>query len=162
MKAVAPKTRLLLDAGGASATDIIMNLFVFFFIAFSLLATFNKNERDAARQEQREQAGQQQQRERQQQILLPASQREAPVVASEAIMVEVDFDQAAKVDGRAVSGQRGVTEAVKAALGPHRKSVVVRAHKDLSLGATVALMDSVWAAGPESVAIATLPGGANP
>ncbi|MGC4113167.1 MAG: biopolymer transporter ExbD [Myxococcales bacterium] len=154
MKAVMPKTRPMLDAGGVSATDIIMNLFVFFFIAFSLLATFNKNKHDAQNEEE-------QQRERQQQILLPASQREAPVVAGDAIMVELDLEQRARVDGKPLSGQ-SVTDAVKAALGPHRKNVVVRAHKDLSLGATVTLMDQVWAAGPESVAIATLPGLAPP
>ncbi|HEY3447181.1 MAG TPA: biopolymer transporter ExbD [Myxococcales bacterium] len=144
-----PKTRPMIDAGGVSATDIIMNLFVFFFIAFSLLATFSKNKHDS------------QQEERQQQILLPASQREAPVVASDAIMVEIDFEQRARVDGKDVSAQK-VTEAVKAALGSHRKNVVIRAHKELSLGATVTLMDQIWAAGPESVAIATLPGRAQP
>ena len=149
MRAVTPKTRPMLDAGGVSATDIVMNLFVFFFIAFSLLATFSKNEHDA------------QQEERQQQILLPASHRQAPAVADDAVLVEVDMEQRARVDGKDVSGQE-LTEAVEAALGPHRKNVVVRAHKDLSLGATVALMDEIWAAGPQSVAIATLPGSARP
>lgn len=149
MKAVMPKTRPMLDAGGVSATDIIMNLFVFFFIAFSLLATFSKNKHDS------------QQEERQQQILLPASQREAPVVVADAIMVEMDIDQRMRVDGKDISG-KALTEAVKRALGAQRKNVVVRAHKDLSLGATVTLMDQVWAAGPASVAIATLPGGADP
>ena len=145
MKPIVPGVKPMLDAGGVSATDIIMNLFVFFFIAFSLLATFSKNKHDA------------QADERQQQILLPASQRDAPPVAADAIVVEVDLEQQARVDGKPVAG-KDVTEAVKAALGPGRKTVVVRAHKGLSLGAAVGLMDQIWAAGPKSVAIATLPG----
>ena len=146
MKPIVPTLKPMLDAGGVSATDIIMNLFVFFFIAFSLLATFSKNKHDS------------QSEERQQQILLPASQRDAPPVAADAVVVEVDLEQQARVDGKPVAG-KGVTEAVKAALlGSGRKTVVVRAHKGLSLGAAVGLMDQIWAAGPKSVAIATLPG----
>jgi biopolymer transport protein ExbD len=145
VKAVAAKSRPMLDAGGVSATDIIMNLFVFFFIAFSLLATFEKQREETAT------------RERQQKILLPASQREAPALAFDAIRVEMGLERQAWVDGRPVP-EAQVTAAVRAALGPQRKNVVVMAHKDLSLGATVGLMDQVWAAGPENVALATLPG----
>lgn len=151
MRAVVPKTRPMLDAGGVSATDIIMNLFVFFFIAFSLLATFSKKKDDASQQRD----------ERQQQILLPASQRDAPAIAPEAVVVEADLGPLALVDGRPVRPEE-VTAAVKGALGDRRRGVVVRAHKDLSLGATVTLMDRIWAAGPQSVAIATLSGEAPP
>ncbi len=152
MKALAPRVRPLLDGGGVSATDIIMNLFVFFFIAFSLLATFEK---------QKEQESAPPPEERQQQILLPTSTREAPAVAADAIQVEMEPSLQLRVDGKPVDPTQ-LTEILKRRLGPQRGTVVVRAHKDLSLGATVTLMDRIWAAGPKSVALATLAGEAKP
>jgi biopolymer transport protein ExbD len=40
---IAAKNKLLLSLESAALTDIIMNLFIFFFISFSLLYTFNTN-----------------------------------------------------------------------------------------------------------------------
>jgi len=41
---IAPANKLLLSLESAALTDIIMNLFIFFFISFSLLYTFNPNQ----------------------------------------------------------------------------------------------------------------------
>ena len=38
---IAPASKILLSLESAALTDIIMNLFIFFFISFSLLYTFN-------------------------------------------------------------------------------------------------------------------------
>ncbi|HNX24068.1 MAG TPA: biopolymer transporter ExbD [Spirochaetota bacterium] len=40
---ITPKTKLFLSLESTAQTDIIMNLFIFFFISFSLLYTFNQN-----------------------------------------------------------------------------------------------------------------------
>lgn len=143
MKKVASKARPLLDAGGVSATDVLMNLFIFFFIAFSLLASFTKAREGSSPEE------------RQQEILLPGSSRDAPALAQEAVTVEVAADAAARVDGQAV-GEAELTAAVRERFGERRRTVVVRAHRELSLGAIVAVMDRIWAAQPEQVALATV------
>ena len=143
MKPVVPRIRPLTDAGGASSTDIIMNLFVFFFIAFSLLATFDK--REAA------------QDERAHEIALPRGGGEAGAPRTGAVIVEIGKADALRVDGRPVLAAQLTAELARA-LGPERKAVVVRADRALSLGATVAHLDRIWAAGPDDVSIATLAG----
>jgi len=40
---ISPVSKRLLSLESAALTDIIMNLFIFFFISFSLLYTFNQN-----------------------------------------------------------------------------------------------------------------------
>ena len=40
---ITPASKILLSLESAALTDIIMNLFIFFFISFSLLYTFNPN-----------------------------------------------------------------------------------------------------------------------
>jgi biopolymer transport protein ExbD len=40
---ITPSTKLLVSLESAALTDIIMNLFIFFFISFSLLYTFNQH-----------------------------------------------------------------------------------------------------------------------
>ena len=40
---IAPENKSLVSLESAALTDIIMNLFIFFFISFSLLYTFNTN-----------------------------------------------------------------------------------------------------------------------
>lgn len=40
---ITPASKILVSLESAALTDIIMNLFIFFFISFSLLYTFNQN-----------------------------------------------------------------------------------------------------------------------
>lgn len=140
MKPAVPKTRPLLDVGGFAVTDIILNLFIFFFITFSLLATFSKHRDDAP--------------ERAQELDLPASDR-GRALPETAVQVVLGLDRRVAVDGLEV-GADGLTDAVRRSLTPERAKVVVRAHRDLSLGQAVGLIDRVWAAEPKGVSIATL------
>jgi biopolymer transport protein ExbD len=143
VKPVAPKTRPLVEAGAASLSDIIMNLFIFFFIAFSLLATFEKQKKAAAE-------------ERLHDLELPASAAGA-VSSSEQrlVVVELDEDGGARVDGAPVP-EDGLTARLEERFGAEARTVVVRAHRSLSLGTTVAHLDRIWAAKPAGVSIATL------
>lgn len=141
MRSVQPRARLLLEGFGISAVDVVMNLFVFFFVAFSLLATF-------AKKKQAEQ-------ERAQEIQLPRSGRDTPPPDASLVTVELALDGSVRVDGVSVEDAE-VTRVLRGKLGEPPRGVVVRAHRELSLGMAIGLLDRVWAAEPASVSIATV------
>lgn len=141
MRYVSPRSRPLLEGTGVSAVDVIMNLFIFFFIAFSLLATFTKKKEA--------------ERERAQPIQLPASSRDAEPAEPGSVVIELGPDGRPSIDGRAVELE-ALTAELESRLEGERRSVLVRAHRELPLGAAVGLLDRVWAAEPASVSIATV------
>lgn len=141
MKLAVPRTRPLVEAGAASLSDIIMNLFIFFFIAFSLLATFEKQKQQATE-------------ERLHDLELPASAGGAAGSEQRAVVVDLGKDGEARIDGEPVVAAE-LTSRLRQLLGTERSSVVVRADRALSLGSTVAQLDRIWAAGPAGVSLAT-------
>lgn len=143
MKRLVPRARPLLEGLGIAAVDTVMNLFIFFFVAFSLLATFQKTkEKEAEKQRAHE-------------LQLPPSGREAPLMDPELMVVDLSEDGRIALDGKAVEREQ-LTSALKRRLAEGRRGVVVRADRRLSLGTTVAVLDLVWSADPPTVSIATV------
>ena len=141
MKRLAPRSRPLLEGLGIAAVDTVMNLFIFFFVTFSLLANFQKT-KEAEKQRTHE-------------LQLPPSRRDAPVMDPALLVVDLAEDGAVLVDGQAV--ERGtLTGALRQRLAERRRGVVLRADRRSSLGAAVGVLDLVWAADPPSVSMATV------
>lgn len=147
MKRLVPKSRPMLEGLGIAAVDTVMNLFIFFFVTFSLLAHFQKT-REAA------------EKERTHEVQLPPSHREAPVLDPALLVVDLAEDGSVMVDGKVVERGR-VTAELKRQLAERKRGVVVRADRRLSLGVAVGVLDLVWAADPPSVSMATVDRGAH-
>jgi len=141
MRRLVPRSRPLLEGLGIAAVDTVMNLFIFFFVAFSLLATFQKT-KEAEKQRTHE-------------VQLPPSQRDAPLLDPALLVLDLSTDGAVALDGEVVERGR-LTSAMKQRLAERRRGVVVRADRRLSLGAAVEVLDLVWAADPPSVSMATV------
>jgi len=141
MKRLVPRSRPLLEGLGIAAVDTVMNLFIFFFVAFSLLATFQKT-KEAEKQRTHE-------------VQLPPSKRDAPLLDPALLVLDLSTDGAVALDGEVVERGR-LTSAMKQRLAERRRGVVVRADRRLSLGAAVEVLDLVWAADPPSVSMATV------
>jgi biopolymer transport protein ExbD len=141
VKRVVPRSRPALEGLGIAAVDTVMNLFLFFFVTFSLLATFHKVKEA--------------EKERTHEVQLPPSQREAPALDPVLLVVDLAEDGSVAVDGKVVERGR-VTEELKRRLAERKRGVVVRADRRLTLGAAVGLLDLVWAAEPPSVSMATV------
>ena len=141
MRRLSPRSRPLLEGLGIAAVDTVMNLFIFFFVAFSLLATFQKT-KEAEKQRTHE-------------VQLPPSKRDAPLLDPALLVLDLATDGSVALDGEVVERGR-LTSAMKQRLAERRRGVVVRADHRLSLGAAVEVLDLVWAADPPSVSMATV------
>ncbi len=145
MRPVQPRLRPLVDAGGVSATDIIMNLFIFFFIAFSLLATFQKPKASKAEEGRLD-------------IELPVS-GSATAAKAKAVTVRLAKDGRRYIDEVEVRREayaERLGAAVAAAVVGGGGAVLVRSDKDVPLGEVVAAMDVARRAGATTLAIATV------
>jgi len=144
VKRLAPRSRPLLEGLGLAAVDTVMNLFIFFLVAFSLLATFQKKAKENEAEKQRVH-----------ELQLPPSHRDAPPIDPALLVLDISEGGEVVLDGEAVE-REGLIAALKRRLAERRRGVVVRADRRLSLGATVAVLDLVWAADPPSVSVATV------
>jgi biopolymer transport protein ExbD len=141
VKRLVPRARPLLEGLGIAAVDTVMNLFIFFFVAFSLLASFQKT-KEAEKQRAHE-------------LQLPPSGREAPLVDPDLVVVDLSEDGRIALDGKAVEREQ-LTAALKRRLAEGRRGVVVRADRRQALGTAVTVLDLVWSADPPAVSIATV------
>lgn len=132
----------MLEGLGIAAVDTVMNLFIFFFVTFSLLAHFQKTKEATEKQRMHE-------------VQLPPSHRDAPVLDPALLVLDLSEDGAVALDGAVVERGR-LTSALKERLADRRRGVVVRADRRLSVGVAVAVLDLVWAADPPSVSMATV------
>jgi len=148
MRPVQPRTVLVRDGLGLSSTDVVLNLFLFFVIAFALIATFKKKEAT----------------EKQQQtpptppvkvIDLPRSTTARAEPAPGSVVIESDARGGVFIDGTAVS-RAELTQALRQRFTRTKRPVVLRAAKGIALGDAVDLLDLINAAGPESVSLSTV------
>lgn len=156
MKPVAPKSRLVVDGLGVASTDVVMNLFIFFLIAFALLATFDRKKQVEA-QERQAQARQaeQQRKEHLADLELPLSSATQGEAGPGALTVECTRDGLIRLEGQPVE-RAALTGALAKAMAGQQRPIVLRAHKGLELGEAVAVLDLIRAAGPSTVSIATV------
>ncbi len=171
MKAVVPRSRPISEGLGVAATDVVMNLFIFFLIAFSLLATFTKKKQIESEEHRKEAVKKEEQklkalrdeqdrlkaaaREHAEDVELPLTARTAGEGAAGALIVEVTRDGILRLDGVAVE-RPALTGALTEAMRGAPRAVVLRADRRSQLGDAVTVLDSIRAAGPSSVSIATV------
>jgi biopolymer transport protein ExbD len=118
-------------------TDIIMNMFIFFFITFSFLATFNKAN------------------EGQVDVNLPKAASAAPRPDKKGISVNLTKEGGLLLEKEAVT-----IEQLKARFQQEKTTgaeitVIVRADKEVSHGRVVEVMDAARTEGLNKLAIAT-------
>jgi biopolymer transport protein ExbD len=132
------QTKVLLSMESVAITDIIMNMFIFFFITFSFLATFNRS------------------REGQVDVSLPkAASATQPPAEKKSLAVNLTKDGGLFLDKEPITiGQlqgRFQTEKTQGT----EITLVVRADKEVPHGRVVEVMDLARTEGLNRLAIAT-------
>jgi len=131
------QNRVLLSMESIALTDIIMNMFIFFFITFSFLATFNKS------------------KEGQVDVSLPKAASATPRPEKKGVSVNLTKD------GKLLFEKEAVTlEQLKSRFQAEKTTgaeitVIVRADKEVSHGRVVEVMDLARTEGLNKLAIAT-------
>jgi biopolymer transport protein ExbD/biopolymer transport protein TolR len=131
------QSKVLLSMESVAITDIIMNMFIFFFITFSFLATFNKaNEGQVS-------------------VSLPKAASAAPPVEKKGLSVNLT-----KEGGLFLDREPMTLEQLKARFLTEKATgaditVIVRADKEVSHGRVVEVMDLARTEGFNRLAIAT-------
>jgi len=131
------QNRVLLSLESLALTDIIINMFIFFFITFSFLATFNKA------------------KEGQVDVSLPKAISATPRPEKKGVSVNLTKD------GKLLFEKEAVTlEQLKARFQTEKTTgaeitVIVRADKEVSHGRVVEVMDLARTEGLNKLAIAT-------
>jgi len=130
---ITPRRDYMLSLESVVMTDIVLNMFIFFFISFSLLYTFSKNPGIK--------------------VALPMSKTAAPY--EENMTVFISSDDEIFFDNRKVNiDELGgiLKERLDAA---KKKIVVLKSDKKVDLGLAVKVMDSAKQAGAGEVVIST-------
>mgnify|MGYP001156641078 CR=1 FL=1 len=131
------QSKILLSLESVALTDIIMNLFIFFFITFSLMATFHKaNEGQVA-------------------VTLPKATTAAPPVAQKSLLVSL-----AKEGGLFLDNTPLTLEQLRTHFQVQQKqgadlTLVIRADKEVPHGRVVEVMDLARSVGLTHLAIGT-------
>lgn len=131
------QNKILFTMESVAITDIIMNMFIFFFITFSFLATFNKAN------------------EGQVDVNLPKAASAAPRPDKKGISVNLTKEGGLLLEKEAVT-----IEQLKARFQQEKTTgaeitVIVRADKEVSHGRVVEVMDAARTEGLNKLAIAT-------
>ena len=117
-------------------TDIIMNLFIFFFITFTLLATFRA------------------QKESKIPVHLPTSSQ-APSKSEKQIVVAVTKENQVFLDHAPIALDR-LKPQLESLLAPNRdRPVTIRADREILLEMAVKVLDAAKAAGAQQLSIVT-------
>jgi biopolymer transport protein ExbD len=118
-------------------TDIIMNMFIFFFITFSFLATFNKTN------------------EGQVDVTLPKAASAAPRLEKKGITVNLTKEGGLLLEKETVTLAQLKTHFQEEKATGAEITVIVRADKEVSHGRVVEVMDLARTEGLNKLAIAT-------
>jgi biopolymer transport protein ExbD len=131
------QTDILFSLESIALTDIIMNMFIFFFITFSFLATFNKAN------------------EGQMEVNLPKAASATPLVEKKRLSVNLTKDGGLFLDKETITIEKlhEVFRAEKATGADI--TVVVRADQEVPHGRVVTVMDLARTEGLARLAIAT-------
>jgi biopolymer transport protein ExbD len=131
------QTNILFSLESVAFTDIIMNMFIFFFITFSFLATFNKAN------------------EGQMEVNLPKAVSATPLVERKRLSVNLTKDGGLFLDKEVITIEKlHEVFRVEKATGADI-TVVVRADEDVPHGRVVTVMDLARTEGLARLAIAT-------
>jgi biopolymer transport protein ExbD len=144
VRPVQPRATRIQDGLGLAAVDVVMNLFLFFLIAFALLATFHKTDAAQPRTQPPTRV-----------LDLPASDSARAPAPQGAVVVEVGASGELFIDGAPVE-RAALTAALQARLGDEKRPVVLRSSKQVPLGDAVELIDLVNAAAPASLSLTTV------
>jgi biopolymer transport protein ExbD len=125
-------------------TDIILNMFIFFFTSFSLVYTFNPN------------------RESRIQVKLPQADVRAPVQPKQPIEVTIDARNRIYLGGKQVQ-LSALTAGVKTMLGSDTTTaVIVRSDKSVIFDRVIQVLDAVKKSGAERLSLAVEQRGSSP
>ncbi|MDP2905445.1 MAG: biopolymer transporter ExbD [Candidatus Omnitrophota bacterium] len=130
---ITPRRDYMLSLESVVMTDIVLNMFIFFFISFSLLYTFSKNPGIK--------------------VTLPAASKASPQEENITVFISPDneiFFNAKKVNIDQLAGI--LKERLDAS---KKKIVVIKSDEKVSLGLAVKIMDSAKQAGTEGIVIST-------
>jgi len=131
------KTRVPVLLEPIAFADIVINLFIFFFISFGLYATFDQEQKGLIP------------------IQLPVGGQKVEADDTHPLIVEMNEQGQLFLGKEQVSLDR-LDRSVERSLGKRRsKSVVVRPDRRLSLGQFVPVLDSLRASGAQSISVET-------
>lgn len=129
---IASKRPRIFSVESVAMTDIVMNLFLFFFISFSLIYTFDPN------------------RSRGIDVKLPRAESSDRLAAG-MLTVVVSAEDILYIKGKAMTVGRAVTFLQQA----RPASILIKADKSARVGAVVAVWDACKKAGIDQISIAT-------
>lgn len=131
------QNRVLFGMESIALTDIIMNMFIFFFITFSFLATFSKS------------------KEGQVDVSLPKAASATPRPEKKGITVNLTKDGKLLLGKEAVTLEQLTTRFQEEKQTGAEITVIVRADKEVPHGRVVEVMDLARTEGLNKLAIAT-------
>jgi biopolymer transport protein ExbD len=129
------QSKILFSLESVALTDIIMNMFIFFFITFSFLATFNKS------------------KEGQVDVSLPKATSASPPVARKSLSVSLTKDGGLFLDDTPVSLEQLKIRVQTEKSQDTELTLVVRADKEVQHGRVVEVMDVARKEGLNKLAI---------
>lgn len=131
------QNKILFSMESVAITDIIMNMFIFFFITFSFLATFNKA------------------KEGQVDVNLPKATSAAPQQEKKGLSVNLTKDGGLFLDKESMTIEQLKAHFQKEKNTGAEITVIVRADKEVPHGRVVEVMDLARTEGLTKLAIAT-------
>lgn len=130
-------SKILFSLESVALTDIIMNLFIFFFITFSFMATFHKtNEGQVA-------------------VNLPKATTAAPPVEKKSLLVSLAKEGGLFLDNTPLTLEQLRTHFQAQHTQGTDLTLVIRADKEVPHGRVVEVMDMARTAGLDHLAIGT-------
>jgi biopolymer transport protein ExbD len=129
------QSKILFSLESVAITDIIMNMFIFFFITFSFLATFNKA------------------KEGQVDVSLPKATSASPPIARKSLSVSLTKDGGLFLDDTPVSLEQLKIRVQTEKSQDTELTLVVRADKEVQHGRVVEVMDVARKEGLNKLAI---------
>jgi biopolymer transport protein ExbD len=129
------QSKILFSMESVAITDIIMNMFIFFFITFSFLATFNKA------------------KEGQVDVSLPKATSASPPIARKSLFVSLTKDGGLFLDDTPVSLEQLKIRVQTEKSQDTELTLVVRADKEVQHGRVVEVMDIARKEGLNKLAI---------
>jgi biopolymer transport protein ExbD len=129
------QSKILFSMESVAITDIIMNMFIFFFITFSFLATFNKS------------------KEGQVDVSLPKATSASPPIARKSLSVSLTKDGGLFLDDTPVSLEQLKIRVQTEKSQDTELTLVVRADKEVQHGRVVEVMDVARKEGLNKLAI---------
>ena len=131
------QTKVLFSMESVAITDIIMNMFIFFFITFSFLATFHRSN------------------EGQVEVSLPKAASATPPPEKKGLSVNLTKDGGLFLDKQPVTLEQLKARFLSEKTTGAEITVIVRADKEVSHGRVVEVMDLARTEGLSRLAIAT-------